>query len=55
MIRLPAHPLPPSPVHSLSRQQVVSLSQSSCVVCRRSSLLTGEVGVGVEPNQTTAR
>jgi hypothetical protein len=33
----------PSP---LSRQQVVSLSQSTCVVCRRSSLLTGEVGGG---------
>ncbi len=27
-----------------SRQKVVSLSQSSCVSCRRSSLLTGEGG-----------
>jgi hypothetical protein len=44
--RPPPSPLSPSPVHSLSRQQVVSFSQSSCVVCRQSTLLTGEVGGG---------
>ncbi len=39
------------PLSSLSLQQVVSLSQSS--LCRRSSLLSGDVGE--EPNHTTAR
>jgi hypothetical protein len=43
-IRLYARPL--------SRQQFVSLSQSSCV--SPSNLLRGE-GVGVEPSHTTAR
>ncbi len=44
MIRLLAHPLPPSPVSKLSL--FLSLP-----VCRRSSLLMGEgEGVGEEPN-----
>ncbi len=49
IIRLLAHPLPPSPISKLSL--FLSLP-----MCRRSGLLTrdGE-GVGEEPNHTTAR
>jgi hypothetical protein len=52
MIRLLAHHLP-----SLSRQQIVSLSQSYCVSLVELKL-TGvgrEVGVGEEPDHTTVR
>ncbi len=45
IIRLHAHPLP-----LLSREQIVSLSQSSC-----GSHLTDGRGGGVEPNFTTTR
>ncbi len=47
MIRLQAHPLPPP----VSRQQVASLSQSSCL----SPVELGGKRVGVEPNHATTR
>jgi hypothetical protein len=52
MIRLLAHHLP-----SLSRQQIVSLSQSSCVSLVELKL-TGEgreEGIGEQPNHMTVR
>jgi hypothetical protein len=49
MIRLLFHPLP------LSRQQVVSFSQSSCVLPVKHTFGSGEEGMGEEPNHSNAR